>query len=79
MDAASIEQMNKVRASLGMAPLPVPGAAAGGPEFKSKDDDSESEEERPIKKQKKEKAVSDVVLSSHSHWYLSRCVEKFES
>jgi U4/U6.U5 tri-snRNP-associated protein 1 len=41
MDAASIEQMNKVRASLGMAPLPVPGAAAGGPEFKQKDDDSD--------------------------------------
>lgn len=46
MDAAAIEQMNKVRASLGMAPLPVPGAAAaGGPEFKQKDDDSESEED----------------------------------
>ncbi|KAM0719521.1 hypothetical protein Q7P37_003651 [Cladosporium fusiforme] len=45
MDAASIEQMNKVRASLGMAPLPVPGAAAGGPDFKQKDDASESEEE----------------------------------
>lgn len=41
MDAASIEQMNKVRVSLGMAPLPVPGA---GPQFKSKDDsDSGSE------------------------------------
>ena len=34
MDAASIEQMNKVRVSLGMAPLPVPG---DGPQFKSKD------------------------------------------
>ena len=31
MDSAAIEQMNKVRASLGMAPLPVPGA---GPSFK---------------------------------------------
>ncbi|KAK3706370.1 hypothetical protein LTR37_012748 [Vermiconidia calcicola] len=41
MDAASIAQMNKVRASLGMAPLPVPG---DGPQFKSKDDsDSGSE------------------------------------
>lgn len=41
MDAASIEQMNKVRVSLGMAPLPVPG---DGPQFKSKDDsDSGSE------------------------------------
>lgn len=36
MDAATIEQMNKVRVSLGMAPLPVPGAA-DGPQFKSKD------------------------------------------
>jgi U4/U6.U5 tri-snRNP-associated protein 1 len=41
MDAATIEQMNKVRVSLGMAPLPVPG---GGPQFKPKDEsDSGSE------------------------------------
>jgi U4/U6.U5 tri-snRNP-associated protein 1 len=41
MDASSIEQMNKVRVSLGMAPLPVPG---DGPQFKSKDgSDSGSE------------------------------------
>lgn len=37
MDAASIEQMNKVRVSLGMAPLPVPGKDSG-PQFKSQDD-----------------------------------------
>lgn len=37
--AADIEQMNKVRMSLGMAPLPVPG---GGPQFKD-DGDSESD------------------------------------
>lgn len=43
MDAASIEQMNKVRVSLGMAPLPVPGAT--GPQFKqSGRDDSDSDE-----------------------------------
>ena len=50
MDAASIEQMNKVRVSLGMAPLPVPG---GGPQFKSKDDSdsgSESDELSTIDK-----------------------------
>jgi U4/U6.U5 tri-snRNP-associated protein 1 len=50
MDAASIEQMNKVRVSLGMAPLPVPGA---GPQFKSKDDSdsgSESDELSTIDK-----------------------------
>lgn len=41
MDAAQIEQMNKVRVSLGMAPLPTPG---NGPQFKAKDDaDSGSE------------------------------------
>lgn len=46
MDAASIEQMNKVRASLGMAPLPMPsGASSGGPEFKQKDDASSGSEE----------------------------------
>ena len=50
MDAASIEQMNKVRVSLGMAPLPVPG---DGPQFKSKDDSdsgSESDELSTIDK-----------------------------
>lgn len=41
MDAASIEQMNKVRVSLGMAPLPVPGKDSG-PQFKE-DNDSGSE------------------------------------
>lgn len=44
MDAAAIEQANKIRASLGMAPLPVPG---GGPEFKQKEEaesGSESDE-----------------------------------
>lgn len=46
MDAASIEQMNKVRVSLGMAPLPVPGAAAAsGPDFKQKDDAGSSDED----------------------------------
>ena len=59
MDAASIEQMNKVRASLGMAPLPVPGAAAGGPEFKSKDDDSESEEDNLSTLDKRQAAAGD--------------------
>ena len=58
MDAASIEQMNKVRASLGMAPLPVPGAAAAGPEFKQKDDDSESEEEDNISTLDKRQAAA---------------------
>lgn len=43
MDAATIEQMNKVRVSLGMEPLPVPGKDAGGPQFKEKDEDSGSD------------------------------------
>ncbi|KAI7302780.1 hypothetical protein KC315_g15977, partial [Hortaea werneckii] len=43
-DAASIEQMNKVRVSLGMAPLPVPGQGSG-PQFKEADDSEESEED----------------------------------
>lgn len=52
MDAASIEQMNKVRVSLGMEPLPVPG---DGPQFKSKaqeesDSGSESDELSTVEK-----------------------------
>ncbi|KAI7556015.1 hypothetical protein KC343_g12384, partial [Hortaea werneckii] len=43
-DAASIEQMNKVRVSLGMAPLPVPGQGSG-PQFKEGDESEESEED----------------------------------
>ncbi|CAK3987849.1 related to DNA binding SART-1 [Lecanosticta acicola] len=39
--AADIEQMNKVRLSLGLAPLEVPGQ---GPQFKEKDNGSESDE-----------------------------------
>jgi U4/U6.U5 tri-snRNP-associated protein 1 len=33
-DAISIEETNRIRVSLGMKPLPVPGAAATGPVFK---------------------------------------------
>ncbi|KAI5307346.1 hypothetical protein KEM56_006573, partial [Ascosphaera pollenicola] len=50
-DAISIEQNNKIRAALGLKPLPVPGGAAAaaaddGPAFKkSKDEESFSEEE----------------------------------
>ncbi|KAI6829495.1 hypothetical protein KC340_g16419 [Hortaea werneckii] len=43
-DAASIEQMNKVRVSLGMAPLPVPGQGSG-PQFKEADESEESEDD----------------------------------
>jgi len=42
MDAASIEEINRLRASLGIKPLPVPGAS--GPQFKEKTTDKEDEE-----------------------------------
>jgi U4/U6.U5 tri-snRNP-associated protein 1 len=59
MDAAAIEQMNKMRVSLGMAPLPVPGGGAG-PEFKQKDDaDSESEEDNISTLDKRQAAAGD--------------------
>ncbi|GIZ40365.1 hypothetical protein CKM354_000370600 [Cercospora kikuchii] len=41
--AADIEQMNKVRISLGMAPLPVPGG--DGPQFKSGEDSGSDAED----------------------------------
>ncbi|KAL8936168.1 MAG: hypothetical protein Q9211_004319 [Gyalolechia sp. 1 TL-2023] len=44
-DAISIEEANKIRAAIGLKPLPVPGAASG-PAFKGgKGDDSSSEDE----------------------------------
>ncbi|KAL2821895.1 SART-1 protein [Aspergillus granulosus] len=43
-DAISIEQNNKIRAALGLKPLPVPGADATGPSFKESQDDSSDEE-----------------------------------
>ncbi|KAI0194752.1 U4/U6.U5 tri-snRNP-associated protein snu66 [Xylaria flabelliformis] len=42
MDAASIEETNRLRVSLGMKPLPVPGA--NGPQFKEKTPVAEGEE-----------------------------------
>lgn len=44
-DALSVEQNNKIRAALGLKPLPVPGAAATGPVFKESkhDDDDDSD------------------------------------
>lgn len=41
MPAEQIEQMNKVRVSMGLAPLPVPGQ---GPQFKESGDSSDSDE-----------------------------------
>ena len=56
-DAASIEQMNKVRVSLGMAPLPVPGKGSG-PQFKEGEEDS-SESEDDISTLEKRQAAAD--------------------
>ena len=58
MDAASIEQMNKVRVSLGMAPLPVPGADSGGPQFKSSKESSDSESEEDLSTLDKRQAAA---------------------
>ncbi|KAJ5539360.1 hypothetical protein N7513_007692 [Penicillium frequentans] len=44
-DAVSIEQTNKIRVSLGLKPLAVPGADATGPEFRDDDSSSGSEDE----------------------------------
>ncbi|KAJ5720622.1 uncharacterized protein N7483_008556 [Penicillium malachiteum] len=44
-DAVSIEQTNKIRVSLGLKPLPVPGADATGPDFRDDDSSSGSEDE----------------------------------
>lgn len=47
MDAASVEQMNKLRKSLGLPLLPTPGAAPSGPTFK--EHDSSDEEGEPAR------------------------------
>lgn len=47
-DALSVEQNNKIRAALGLKPLPVPGAdATAGPEHDDSDSDISSDEEDP--------------------------------
>ncbi|KAM0284572.1 hypothetical protein ACHAQH_001938 [Verticillium albo-atrum] len=45
MDAATIEETNRMRESLGLKPLPVPGAAPPPPKERRTDSDSEEEEE----------------------------------
>jgi U4/U6.U5 tri-snRNP-associated protein 1 len=48
-DALSIEEMNKVRVAMGMAPLPVPGGAApaSGPAFRDKKKDGGDSDDEP--------------------------------
>jgi U4/U6.U5 tri-snRNP-associated protein 1 len=55
-DAAQIEAMNKVRVSLGMAPLPVPGKS--GPQFKAAEE-SGSEGEEDISTLERRAALAD--------------------
>src|ERR1700760_2314865 len=55
MDAAAIEQMNKVRASLGMAPLPVPGE---GPQFKSQNESASESEGEDLSTLEKRQALA---------------------
>jgi U4/U6.U5 tri-snRNP-associated protein 1 len=43
-DAISIEETNRLRVSLGMKPLPVPGAATAGPAFKEASSDTPPED-----------------------------------
>lgn len=57
MDAASIEQMNKVRVSLGMAPLPVPGKDSG-PQLKKDTAGDANEEEDDISTVDKRQAAA---------------------
>ena len=48
MDAAAIEETNKIRVSLGMAPLPVPGAAPDTSDDSGSDSESEKEPESTV-------------------------------
>ncbi|KAI9368347.1 SART-1 protein [Aspergillus egyptiacus] len=57
-DAISIEQNNKIRAALGLKPLPVPGADATEPSFKESNDNS-SDEEPASTLETREAAASD--------------------
>ncbi|KAM0321735.1 hypothetical protein ACHAQA_009974 [Verticillium albo-atrum] len=45
MDAATIEETNRMRESLGLKPLPVPGAAPPSPKERRANSDSEEEDE----------------------------------
>lgn len=46
-DAISIEETNKIRAAIGLKPLPVPGAPATGPTFKDHSSSEDSDDEGP--------------------------------
>ncbi|KAL8823877.1 MAG: hypothetical protein Q9170_008298 [Blastenia crenularia] len=46
-DAISIEEANKIRAAIGLKPLPVPGGGTGTPAFKDGNEDDGSSEDDP--------------------------------
>ncbi|KAJ9621970.1 hypothetical protein H2203_006851 [Taxawa tesnikishii (nom. ined.)] len=58
MDAVSIQEANKIRAALGMAPLPVPGEAPGLSFKESKDDGDESDESDHVSTLEKRQAAA---------------------
>jgi len=47
MDAQELEEANRLRVSLGMKPLPVPGASNNGPTYKEKSQDAEDGDGEP--------------------------------
>lgn len=47
MDAQELEEANRLRVSLGMKPLPVPGASNNGPAYKEKSQDAEDGDGEP--------------------------------
>ena len=62
----SIEEANKIRLSMGIAPLPVPGAAApAGPTFKQPEEPVDSDEEPAS-------TVETRQAAEHTHvWFLT--------
>jgi U4/U6.U5 tri-snRNP-associated protein 1 len=59
MDAETLAQFNKLRASLGQAPLPIPGAAAGGAQFKTKEQQTADDSQDDLSTLEKRAAAAD--------------------
>jgi U4/U6.U5 tri-snRNP-associated protein 1 len=59
MDAETLAQWNKLRASLGQAPLPTPGAAAGEAQFKAKDEQATQDSQNDLSTLEKRAAAAD--------------------
>ncbi|KAK8198741.1 hypothetical protein M8818_006608 [Zalaria obscura] len=65
MDAVSIQEANKIRAALGMAPLPVPGEASGLSFKDSKDEGSDSDESDHVSTLEKRQAFAGENWKRH--------------